>query len=133
MISLLFFCSCTNDFEPIDYGHEACAQCKMTIMDKRYACEFITKKGKAYKFDDIGCLRKYIKEENLSEADLTIYVANYNNPAGKFLDARHAVYLHNDFFKSPMNGYTAAFAEGSSAQQYIDSLNLLLLKWENLN
>ncbi len=133
LFCILFLCSCSGNFEPIDYSHDACTYCKMTIMDKRYAAEIITKKGKAYKFDDISCLKKYIKEENLPESELTIFVADYSNTDNKFLDARHAVYLHSDVFKSPMNGYYAAFAKGENAQPLIDSLNLLLLKWENLN
>src|SRR5579872_6781969 len=102
LCSLIFLSSCTNEFEPIDYGHEACAHCKMTIMDKRYSAEILTKKGKAYKFDDISCLKKFIKEENLPEADLTVFVADYNNPGSKFLDARQVVYLHSAMFNSPM-------------------------------
>src|ERR1035437_7399087 len=102
LFSLLsFLSSCTPSFEPMNYGHDACTHCKMTIMDKRFAAEILTKKGKAYKFDDISCLKKYIKEENLPESELTVFVADYNNPDGKFLDARQIVYLHSVLFKSP--------------------------------
>ena len=132
LTSTLLLCSCTGGFDPIDYGHEACAHCKMTIMDKHYAAEIITAKGKSYKFDDIACLRKYIKDENLQEADLTIFVADYDDP-GQFLDARRVVYLHSEIFKSPMNGSFAAFASAASALPLKDSLNIRLLKWENLN
>ena len=131
--SLLLLGSCTSEFDPIDYGHDACSHCKMIIMDKHYASEILTKKGKAYKFDDIACLRKYIKEENLVEADLTVFVADYDNPGSKFLDARHVVYLHSSIFKSPMNGSFAAFASAENARPLMDSLDTGLLKWENLN
>ena len=101
-------------------------------MDKRYAAELLTKKGKTYKFDDISCLRKYIKDDN-SESDLTVFVADYNNPDSKFLDARQSVYLHSELFKSPMNGNFAAFAKEENARPLKDSLHTELLKWENLN
>src|ERR1035437_2162358 len=96
LFSLYFLSSCNSEFDPIDYGHDACAHCKMTIIDKHYASEILTKKGKAYKFDDIACLKKYIKEENLSESGLTILVADYDNLDSKFLDARQVVYLHSE-------------------------------------
>lgn len=133
LVSFLFLDSCKPEFEPISYGHDACAHCKMTIMDKRYAAEILTKKGKAYKFDDIACLKKYIREENLTESELTVFVADYNNPDSKFLDARQVVYLHSELFKSPMNGNFAAFALAENARPLKDSLHIDLLKWENLN
>jgi copper chaperone NosL len=132
---LCIFClsACKPAFEPINYGHDACMHCKMTILDKRYAAEILTKKGRTYKFDDIACLRKYIKEENLTETDLMIFVADYNNPDNNFLDARAVVYLHSEIFKSPMNGDFAAFSTAQNATPLKDSLHIGLLTWDNLN
>ena len=130
---LFLLSSCNAEFDPISYGHDACAHCKMTIIDKRYAAEILTKKGKVYKFDDMACLKKYIKENNLPESELTVYVADYYNPDSKFLNARLVVYLHDDIFKSPMNGSFAAFAKAENAKPLQDSLHANLLKWENLN
>ncbi len=131
--SMLILASCKAEFDPIDYGHDACTHCKMTIIDKRYAAEILTKKGKAYKFDDITCLKKYIEEKNIPLDGLSLFVADYKNPEDNFLDARYAVYLHSDMFKSPMNGSFAAFAKPENAWRLKDSLNTDLLKWENLN
>ena len=131
--SILILASCKAEFDPIDYGHDACTHCKMTIVDKRYAAEILTKKGKAYKFDDIVCLKKYIGEKKMPLDDLSIFVADYKNPESNFLDAQFAVYLHSDIFKSPMNGCFAAFAKPEDAWRLKDSLNTDLLKWENLN
>ena len=130
---ILGFASCKPEFAPISYGHDACTQCKMTIMDKRYAAEIVTKKGKAFKFDDIACLKKYIKEENLPETDLLVFIADYNNADGKFLDARQVVYLHSELFKSPMNGNVAAFALAANISSLRDSLHTDILRWENIN
>jgi copper chaperone NosL len=133
LVMLLFLVSCKAEFDPIDYGHDACTHCKMTIIDKRYAAEILTQNGKAYKFDDIACLRKYISENKLSQDGLSVFIADYSNPGGKFLNAQFVVYLHNDIFKSPMNGCYAAFAKPENAWVLKDSLNMELLKWENLN
>lgn len=133
LLLLLTISSCKPEFEPISYGHDACTNCKMTIMDKRYAAELLTKKGKAYKFDDISCLKKYARQENLAESDYTVFVANYTDPDNKFLDAREVVYLHSEIFKSPMNGNYAAFPTAENSRPLKDSLHTDLLKWENLN
>jgi copper chaperone NosL len=133
LLIVLSFASCKPEFSPISYGHDACQQCKMTIMDKRYAAEIVTKKGKAFKFDDIACLKKYLKEENLPETDLMVFIADYNNSDGKFLDARQVVYLHSELFKSPMNGNVAAFALAANVNLLKDSLHTEVLKWDNIN
>lgn len=133
LLTTLLLASCETGFDPIDYGHDACAHCKMTIIDKRYASETVTKKGKVYKFDDIICLRKYMSDNNFPTDGLLIFVADYSNPDGKFLEAKHAMYIHHEIFKSPMNGGYAAFAKSENGLALKDSLNADLLKWENLN
>jgi copper chaperone NosL len=47
---------CSQSPQPIKYGAEECANCKMTIMNPRFAGEIITVKGKIYKFDDVHAL-----------------------------------------------------------------------------
>jgi copper chaperone NosL len=133
LFMLIGFASCKAEFDPVDYGHDACTHCKMTIVDKRYAAEILTAKGKAYKFDDITCLRKYMAENKMSREGLVIFVADYSHPGDKFLDAEDGVYLHSDIFKSPMNGCYAAFEKVENAWSLKDSLNTDVLKWENLN
>ena len=132
LMILVFLSACKRKFEPINYGHDACTHCRMTIMDNRFAAEIITKKGKAYKFDDMGCLLKYMKDEHFSDKDALIFVADYNNPNSVFLDAYHAIYLHNEAFKSPMNGDFAASASALNANQLNANLHGALLKWPNL-
>jgi copper chaperone NosL len=133
LTTLVLFSACSAKFESVDYGHDACTHCKMTIMDKRFAAEILTRKGRAYKFDDIACLKKYMAEEHIAEADVTIFVADYEDPGSKFLDARQVVYLHGDLFKSPMNGNLAAFPIAGNITPLRDSSHTDLLKWENLN
>ncbi|MDP9048272.1 MAG: hypothetical protein M3N14_09060, partial [Bacteroidota bacterium] len=62
-------------------------------MDKRFAAEIITEKGKVFKFDDFGCLLTYVKNKNLHTDSALIFVADFNHPEGAFLDARQAVYI----------------------------------------
>lgn len=123
--------SCKQSFEPIDYGHDACMHCRMTIIDKRFAAEILTDKGKAYKFDDMGCLLKYVNENNLQVANAKIFVANYAMPANSFLDARTATYVHSELLKTPMNGNYAAFETKEKAIVPGSETNNLL-NWSEL-
>ncbi|HEY8918912.1 MAG TPA: nitrous oxide reductase accessory protein NosL [Chitinophaga sp.] len=132
LVFMLGLFACKPEFEPIDYGHDACAHCKMTIIDKRFAAEIVTEKGKAYKFDDLACLLKYTEEENFNSIGMILFVSDYSKPDNNFLDAHQAVYLHSGIFKSPMNGNLAAFASAKEAAPFKDSLQSDLLKLEDL-
>jgi copper chaperone NosL len=128
----IFMVSCSSSFEPVEYGKDACCYCKMTIMDKRFAAEIIDKKGKVFKFDDIACMMHYLAENHLDQAETRFYVARYLKPGADFLDARKADYLSNDFFKTPMRGNTAAFANAAEAKSLKDSLQAAVLSWNDL-
>ncbi|WP_119080981.1 nitrous oxide reductase accessory protein NosL [Chitinophaga alhagiae] len=119
---------CTPAYEPIDYGKDACAHCKMTIMDARFAAEIVTPKGKVYKFDDISCMRALTTELPGSMLFVNDYTAGKAAP----LNAATAVYLHHESFGSPMNGNLAAFSRPDKAKPLQDSLQLELLNWETL-
>lgn len=119
---------CSRAYEPIDYGKDACAHCKMTIMDARFAAELITPKGKVYKFDDISCMRALTTELPGSMLFVNDYTAAQVTP----LNAATAVYLQHESFSSPMNGNLAAFGSTGAAKPLQDSLQLELLTWETL-
>jgi copper chaperone NosL len=133
IIGLLGAAGCKRKFEPINYGHEACVHCRMTIMDKRFAAEIITSKGKAIKFDDFGCLLKYVKDEHFNDPDALIFVADFNHPDGAFLDARHGVFVYDESFKSPMNGNLAATASEMEANKLNKDGHGQLSTWIKLN
>lgn len=124
--------SCSRGYEPINYGGDACAHCKMTVVDDRYAAELVTSKGKVYKFDDVVCLKHF--ETSLEAGGTHLYfVEDYLKKNISAIDAENALYLKHEFFRSPMNGGYAAFESEADAQRFSDSLNTPLLKWENLN
>jgi len=123
--------ACKQGFQPVKYGSDACAGCKMTIMDKRFAAEIVTRKGRAYLFDDLACLLNYMKTAGEGQDIAGIFISNYNDPDGEFLDARKAVYFQGEGFKSPMNGGYAAFAPGKAETSAKAGLQGPL-KWEDL-
>jgi copper chaperone NosL len=128
---VLFLSSCSTTYEPIDYGKDACAHCRMTIVDDRYAAEAVTAKGRAYKFDDVVCMKQFIAARSTAGQTL-VFVEDYLKQQDGAIDATSAVYLQHDFFSSPMNGNYAAFATEADARQLSDSLKVSLVKWEEL-
>ncbi|WP_341843152.1 nitrous oxide reductase accessory protein NosL [Chitinophaga caseinilytica] len=125
---LLFLASaCGRKYEPIAYGKDACAHCKMTIMDKRFSAEIVNPKGRVFKFDDIACLRGF----DIEPGSL-LFVNDYSGKAAGPLLAEKAVFLHHESFKSPMAGNFPAFADEAAATALKDSLGLDFLTWEKL-
>ena len=131
--SLLVFASCKREFEPIEYGKDACANCKMTIVDTRYAAEMLTMKGKAYKFDDVICMKLYADYNPEQSKNAQYFVSSYTNHQSEFTDATKAVYLYSTYFASPMSGNYAAFPNANAARHLKDSLQTKTVDWGSIN
>ena len=78
-IVLLLTISCKVEPEAIEFGKDQCSFCKMNIVDKTHAAQFVTAKGKQFKFDAIECMVNYIGQ-NSEEKIALLLVADYGNP-----------------------------------------------------
>jgi len=128
---ILFFLivSCTqNEPVPIQIHHDACHFCKMKISDPHFGAELITEKGRIYTFDDITCLLGYQKQNPSNKNQ--VFIHDFLNP-GVLINAKKAVYLHDESFKSPMGGNYAAFDSEEKAKKF-NVKNLQFLKWEEV-
>ena len=109
--------SCDAKPEPMRYGLDECTGCKMTIADKRFGAEILTKKGRVIKFDDLGCMADYIKEGHIAEADIKQrVVCDFAHPT-TFIPVEEALYLKNDALNSPMRSDSAAFSSQADLDQ----------------
>lgn len=116
-ITLLLLFSCSKESEPINYGTDQCDHCRMTIMDKKFGAEIITKKGKAIKFDAFECMIKYLVENKINESDVeNYYCVDYSNPA-KLFDAKEMTYLVSPKIKSPMGENISAYSGKETADR----------------
>ena len=107
---LLLFCACSTGPEPIRYGQDACANCKMTLTDRRFGAEIVTLKGKVFKFDDLNCLAGYLKNGVVAEKDIAQVLSIDFKHSPAFLDVKKAFFLHNEVIKSPMRSDVASFS-----------------------
>jgi copper chaperone NosL len=109
--AFLFFNACNTGPEPIRYGADSCAHCKMTLTDKRFGAEIVTTKGKVFKFDDLNCLINYLNSKETTPENIAQIVSVDFKKTGSFIDVGQAYFLQNEAIKSPMRGDVAAFSD----------------------
>lgn len=116
---LFFLVSCSAQPEPLKIGQDVCQLCKMGIADARFGGEVLTKKGKVFKFDDIGCMIRFIKSGGVEQKDIgQTVVINYEKQ-NDFINTGKAVFLIGESIKSPMNFNVAAFSNAEAANKFI--------------
>lgn len=101
---------CSAGPEPLRYGQDDCANCKMTLTDNRFGAEILTQKGKAYKFDDLNCLVQFLDKGPVPAAEVAhILSADFNKP-GSLINVENAFFLENETVRSPMRADVATFS-----------------------
>ena len=108
----LLVASCAPKAEPIDYGKEECAFCKMTIVSPQFASEVVTQKSKAFKYDAVECMLQAPQEDQVALHLVCDYLKE-----GNLIDATKATYLISPEIQSPMGAHLAAFASKDEAQK----------------
>lgn len=106
-----FLWSCSTEPKPIAYGKEACDFCEMTIVDRAFSAQAVSKKGKQFKYDAIECMVKDLHDH--SDAMSIELVADYTEP-GHMIQVEEAIFIINDSLNSPMGANLAAMKKGSS-------------------
>lgn len=114
---IVLITACNPKPEPINAGKDSCAECKMTIMDTKFAAEVVTKKGRVYKFDDVHCVAGFLERRGVELGDIhqTLFV-NYNNTS-EFVKVGAVEFVVSSHFKSPMGGNAAAFKNVQEANK----------------
>lgn len=125
--------SCNAGPEAINLGKDNCHFCKMTITDPRFASEIITKKGRAYKFDDSHCLLAYLKTNDIPAEQINhIYVANFSGNH-ELLNVTEAMFLQSEALRGPMGGTLAAFNHADSFKQAQQQFSAVAVLWKEIS
>lgn len=114
VLLLVGLSGCSTEPVPLTYGTDICYTCKMTLVDKKYGAELVTKKGKVYKFDDLNCMFGFYhsgfeESENFQHH----LVIDYSRP-GTLVEAKEAFYLKSNALRTPMASEVAGFASKQS-------------------
>ncbi len=124
--------SCTPKSEPFKYGTDSCYTCKMGIMDPKFGSELVTKKGKVFKFDDIGCMVRFMKSGTIDQSELSqVLVVNYKTE-NDLLDVNSCTFVVGQDIKSPMNFNAAAFTDAEAANNFGIQNGRKILDWKTI-
>jgi copper chaperone NosL len=101
--------------EPIAYGRDVCAQCRMHLSQPGFAGELRDRKGVLSKYDDIGCLLQAMKAQRgeMPEA----WVEDHRN--GELVPLLTATLVRGSTVATPMGYGIVAFAEPAAAQAFV--------------
>lgn len=130
MSVLWLLVSCKVEPQKINFGSDACHFCKMTIVDQQHAAQYVTDKGKQFKFDAIECMVNKLAEKKSDNIALLL-VADYNSP-GQMAPATSAIYLISPEIKSPMGANLSAFATEQNAISVKADAEGKLYSWQEL-
>lgn len=126
---LLLFSSCQSDTDvkpsEIYYGEDICERCKMIISESEFAAQYRIKNEPARKFDDLGCLVKYMHEQSKNEEELFIFVVDYETK--KWINGKGANYVWDGKIKTPMNYGIISFKTIETATKYSEKNEALLI------
>jgi copper chaperone NosL len=124
--------SCNTGPQPIKPGVDACSFCKMTIADKRFGAEIVTKKGKVFKFDDMHCLLAFRKANTISANDIKeTYLVNFDEP-NNLVEAPKAFLFKSAELRSPMGGNIANFDDSNHLKKVASEMPGEMISWQTL-
>lgn len=114
MPKILFFslafallAACSPKPEPIEFGKDQCAFCRMTISDPKFGAELVTPKGRVLKYDALECMIDDLDEKQLEYAMLL--AVPFDQPK-ELVDVESLHFVYSPMIKSPMGANLGAFA-----------------------
>jgi len=124
--------SCKVEPEPLQYGEDACYTCKMTLMDKKFGAELVSKKGKVFKFDDVNCMLTFYHSGEIPPGEFAYrLVTDFSQPA-KLIEAADAFYLKSPALRTPMASQIAAFQQKENMEKTKTEIKGIYLVWGEL-
>ena len=127
---LLLLQSCSTEPEAINYGSDQCHYCKMTVVDVQHSAQYVSAKGKQFKYDAIECLVNDLNEQK-PENPAHVLVANYVDP-GVMINSSEAVFVITAAIKSPMGANLSAFDKATDAERVIKEHGGERFNWEEI-
>jgi copper chaperone NosL len=106
-----------------------CGFCRMAISQKRFAAEVLDADENAVKFDDIGCMLRYL--ESGRPKPTAVFVMDY--ATGKWKDANASSFLRGSKVATPMGGGILAFGDKARAESAARDTGGEVLPFERLS
>lgn len=90
---------------------ESCASCRMSVADPRLAAQLVTPGEDPLFFDDIGCLRDWLKGHRQPRGSAA-FVADHRT--GAWVPAEHAVFVRSTRLRTPMGSQLLGYLDTAS-------------------
>ena len=129
-ILLFVLVSCNVKPQDISYGEQSCQFCRMTIVDRQHAAQFVNDKGKAFNFDAAECMINYLQEIDKESIGLLL-VSDYNAPE-TLIDVNHATFIISEEIPSPMGANLSAVAKSEEANALLKNKTGQIYTWKEL-
>ncbi|WP_069131519.1 nitrous oxide reductase accessory protein NosL [Rhodohalobacter halophilus] len=130
VFSALILIGCEPKPQPINYGSDECAYCRMMITDAEFGSQIVNNQGRAYKFDSVECMAAYDLTED-GENVHSKWVPNFLDRE-EWLNAEDAVYLHSETLRSPMGLFLSAYRDRSSAEEMREEYGGEIVDYESV-
>jgi copper chaperone NosL len=116
-LSLVLFAACGGGADgpaPVDTENDACAWCRMSVSDLRFAAQLTASGHEPKLFDDAGCLRDWLKEPR-EAAEWTAWLSDHRTK--EWVKATDAVVVRDPSVQTPMDSGLVAWANAASREQ----------------
>ena len=100
----------------VDEKNDKCDICQIGVMDNQFATEIILDNGKALKFDDIGCMYKWM-DNNKNEKTKEKFVRDYNTK--DWVPLEDATYVYDKTITTPMAYNVISFKDKKDAESFV--------------
>ena len=119
-------CNTQQEADPIIFGKDQCAYCRMTISNPKFGAELITEKGRVLKYDAAECLVNHLNDD--APAYQKLYAVPYDQPKQlRAVEELH--FLISTDFRSPMVANLAAFSDTKNVDK---KYHPQLIGWQTL-
>lgn len=97
---------------PLDTRTATCAHCRMAVSDAQFAAQLVAPAEEPLFFDDLGCLRDWLREHPAPARGAIAYVADHRTR--EWVAAAAAAYARVPGLRTPMGSHLVAHLDAGS-------------------
>ncbi|HSJ05080.1 MAG TPA: nitrous oxide reductase accessory protein NosL [Longimicrobiales bacterium] len=129
-LSAVVLAACAAGPDPVHWGVEECARCRMVISDERFAGQVVDRRGNTYAFDAIECMAAFLNDGTVADADVhSVWIADGRDG---WVAAGDATFIHSPNIRSPMGGGLVAHADAGTARRLQEEVGGDVLTWQDV-
>jgi copper chaperone NosL len=99
----------------------------MSVPDNQFSAQLLDKHGEAAKFDDIGCLANYLRDNGeVGEA----YVRDFYTK--EWIRSIEAIFIESQDLTTPMHSGVVSFQNEENAAKFLEETEGHKISWEDV-